>query len=394
MKKQILSFICGAVVALSLTMVPAVADSISKSINVLVDYVTVTLDGEEVEVANFVHEGKTYLGLRDMGNLLGLQVDWDEKTQTAVLTSPGKTPVFPESPTGPMQTIEIPIVRPTSMVINGNVIDPEWITNQYNTYKTNYPTADSDSIKQAVEDDAAFDTFTKEILTKYNIEVNKEDYRADAEADYVKFADSYGGMETLQMLLASNSIDPEAHKAEYIESFLKNIVTNKVTEALMENEADIKAFVDEKKAIYEKDSSLQAKTVATVKHILIPAGEGAEAKAEKVLARLKRGEKFDKLLEENNNDPGQPAEGYVVSIGSGFVPEFEEAAVKLQKGKISNLVKTDYGYHILYCLDTKNEAVDFDSYLNQNFGEQLSNLLSTYYQKWYDAAVKEVSWGF
>ena len=391
MKKQILSFICGAAVALSVTMVPAVADSISKKIDVLVDYVTVTLDGKEVEVKNFVHDGSTYLGLRDMGNLLGLQVDWDERTRTAVLTSPGKTPVFPESP---MQTIEIPIVKPTTMKINDNVIDSEWITKQYNLYKTNYPDAEVDLIKEAIIDDATFETFTKEILTKYNVTVNKDDYKEEAEADYVKFAEGYGGMEALQLMLTSNNIDPETHKADYLESYYKTVVSNKLTDTLMENDADIKAFIDEKKAAFEKDKTLKTKTVATVKHILIPDGDTAEADAKKVLSRLKKGEKFDKLLTEFNNDPGQPEAGYEVSINSGFVPEFEEAAVKLQKGKYSDLVKTDYGYHILYCLDTKEEEVLFDNYLNENFGQDINGKLNAIYQNWYDAAVRDVNWGF
>lgn len=392
MKKQILSFICGAVVALSVTMVPAVADSISKSINVLVDYVTVTLDGEEVEVKNFVHEGSTYLGLRDMGNLLGLQVDWDEKTQTAVLTSPGKTPVFPSDSS--MQTIEIPIVKPTTMTINGNVIDPEWITKQYNLYKTNYPDVNPELIKQAVVDDATFDTFTKEMCEKYNISINEEEYAKEAEESYIEFADSYGGLETLQLMLASSNIDPEAHKSEYIDSYIQNIVSTKVTDAMMENDPEIKAFVAEKKAAFEKDASLKTKTIATVKHILIPDSETAEADAKKVLNRLKKGEKFDKLLEEFNNDPGQPAEGYTVSINSGFVPEFEEAAVKLQKGKYSDLVKTDYGYHILYCLDTKAEEVIFKDYLNETFGQDINGKLNVIYQNWCDAADRQVEWGF
>lgn len=391
MKKQILSFICGAVVALGITMVPAVADSISKSINVLVDYVTVTLDGEKVDVKNFVHDGSTYLGLRDMGNLLGLQVDWDERTRTAVLTSPGKTPVFPA---GPMQTIEIPIVKPTTMKINDNVIDSEWITNQYNLYKANYPDANAELIKQAIVDDATFDTFTKEMFAKYNVTFNKDDYREEAEADYLAFADSYGGLEALQLLLASNNMDPEAHKADYLESYYKTAMSNKLTDTLIANNAEIKAFVDEKKAEFEKDKTLKTKTVATVKHILIPDSETAEADAKKVLSRLKKGEKFDKLLAEFNNDPGQPETGYEVSINSGFVPEFEEAAVKLQKGKYSELVKTDYGYHILYCLDTKEEEVLFDNYLNENFGQDINGKLNAIYQTWYDAADRQVEWGF
>ena len=188
----------------------------------MVDYVTVTLDGEKVDVKNFVHEGSTYLGLRDMGNLLGLQVDWDEKTQTAVLTSPGKTPVFPSDSS--MQTIEIPIVKPSNITINGNVIDPEWITNKYTLYKTNYPDVPEELIRQAVEDDAAFETFTKEMCEKYNINADKESYMKEAEEEYIKFADSFGGVETLQLMLSTNNVDPETHKADYIDSYINNII--------------------------------------------------------------------------------------------------------------------------------------------------------------------------
>ena len=186
----------------------------------------------------------------------------------------------------------------------------------------------------------------------------------------------------------------EKHKADYIDSYIDNIISTAVTNAMMENDAELKAFIDEKEAEFKKDASLNKKTIATVKHILIPDSETAEADAKKVLARLKKGEKFDKLLEEFNNDPGQPEEGYEVSINSGFVPEFEEAAVKLKKGNYSDLVKTDFGYHILYCLDTVNEEVVFTDYLYQTYGSYIQESLSAIYQKWLDAAVREIKWGF
>lgn len=391
MKKQILSFICGAAVALSITMVPAVADSISKKIDVLVDYVTVTLDGEKVDVANFVSEGRTYLGLRDMGNLLGLQVDWDEKTRTAILTSPGKTPVFPEN--GNMQTIEIPIAKPTTISINGTEMDSAWITQRYSMYKDNYPDVDPELIKQAVVDDAAWRVFQEECCEKYGIEVTDEDKKT-AEDEYIKHAEAYGGIETLEMLLASSNIDPETHKKDYINSYIETIVSEKVTTALIDNDEGLAALKKEQEETFNKDKSLRESTVATVKHILIPAGENAEAEAKKVLSRLKKGEKFDKLLAEFNNDPGMPEEGYEVSIGSGFVPEFEEASVKLQKGKFSDLVQTDYGYHIIYCLDTKVNPVEFKDYFYKNFGEEIYSSLDKLYGSWYESADVKANWGF
>lgn len=87
MKKQMRGFISGFLAAGLLFAVPAVADSVEKSIDVLVDSVHVLVDGQEVEVPNYVHEGTTYLGLRAMANVLGFQVDWDEETSSAIITT-------------------------------------------------------------------------------------------------------------------------------------------------------------------------------------------------------------------------------------------------------------------------------------------------------------------
>ena len=230
MKKQILSFILGAVVAFSITMVPAVADSISKSINVLVDYVTVTLDGQKVEVANFVHDGRTYLGLRDMGNLLGLQVDWDDETQTAILTSPGKTPVWPTH----KQTIDIPISKPTSIVIDGKNIDSSWINETYNTYKKNYPSITNDELKEAILTDAKWDIFKTAMFEKYNIK-ETEEHKEDAQNAYNEFVESYGGKETFAVLLQNSGLELESHKNDYINGYIENQLIIKLTNYLIDD---------------------------------------------------------------------------------------------------------------------------------------------------------------
>lgn len=390
MKKQILGFLCGVVFTLGLVMIPAVADSVSKSINVLVDYVTVTLDGEEVDVSNFVHEGRTYLGLRDMGDLLGLQVDWDDKTQTAILTSPGKTPVWPSSG---MQTIDVPIVKSTTMTVKGETIDPAWITETYNTYKKQYPSASDEDIKNAITQDAIWITFQDEMFEKYSIS-ETEEMKSEAEASYLELADMYGGIESLELMVASNGFDVSEYKNDYIESFVENEMMIMLTENLEKDSEEIAALKAEKKAEFDKDKSLSEFPKATVKHILIPSGDGAEDEAKAVLARLKKGEKFETVLEEyKENDPGMPDEGYEVYLGAGFVTEFEEASVALTKGKFSDVVETLYGYHIIYCLE-KSETIDFDEYFEMNFAEELNELLNNVYTSWVEQAEVDVTWGF
>lgn len=389
MKKQILAFICGVAVALSITMVPAVADSISKKINVLVDYVTVTLDGEKVDVKNFVHEGSTYLGLRDTAELLGLQVDWDDKTQTAVLTSPGKTPVFPRENT--MQTIDVPIVilKDTTMTVNGNVIDPAFITKTKDSYKASYPNITDEELKSAIKEAAAWETFKKEMFAKYDLKNTEEDTK-EAEQSYNDMVESYGGAEAFDLILVSNNLKADEFKADYIKSYLENKLITPLSENLKKDSKEIQDFTAEKKAEFEKDKTLANFPVATVKHILIQ----DEKEAKDALSQLKKGVKFEKLLEKyKENDPGMPETGYEVYIGSGFVPEFEEAAVKLTKGKYSDVVQSDYGYHILYCLE-KSETITFEEYFEMNFGSQVSQMLDSIVTNYIQNADVQVEWGF
>ena len=91
-----------------------------------------------------------------------------------------------------------------------------------------------------------------------------------------------------------------------------------------------------------------------------------KSQADGALARAKAGEDFDALIEELGTDSGmkqEPAktQGYVVYEGSNYVEAFEKAAMALPAaGAISELVPTDYGYHILQYVGDAGGAVPFD----------------------------------
>lgn len=91
-----------------------------------------------------------------------------------------------------------------------------------------------------------------------------------------------------------------------------------------------------------------------------------KSQADGALARAKAGEDFDALIEELGTDSGmkqEPAktQGYVVYDGSNYVEAFEKAAMALPApGAISELVPTDFGYHILQYVGDAGGAVPFD----------------------------------
>jgi parvulin-like peptidyl-prolyl isomerase len=83
-------------------------------------------------------------------------------------------------------------------------------------------------------------------------------------------------------------------------------------------------------------------------HILVK----TEAEAKTVLERLNKGEKFANIAREVSLCPSKKNGGDLGTFGRGkMVKEFETAAFALDKGQISGIVKTKFGYHIVKRLE-------------------------------------------
>jgi peptidyl-prolyl cis-trans isomerase D len=118
---------------------------------------------------------------------------------------------------------------------------------------------------------------------------------------------------------------------------------------------------DQLKAQYQQNlAQYQVQNRVHVQHILLTTVgktsaevEEIHQKAEDILKQVKKGGNFSDLAKKYSEDPGSKDKGGDLGfITQGqTVPEFEKAAFTLEPGQVSDLVKTQYGYHIIKVLE-------------------------------------------
>lgn len=137
---------------------------------------------------------------------------------------------------------------------------------------------------------------------------------------------------------------------------------------------EVKKFFDENSAKFQGNEQRRAS------HILIGFGanataeqkQAAKAKAEELLAAVKKNPKsFEELATKNSQDPGSAAKGGDLgSFGRGaMVKPFEDAAFSMKVNQVSDLVESEFGYHIIKLTEITGQNSDFNSLKAQIKGE-------------------------
>ncbi|MDF3001298.1 MAG: peptidylprolyl isomerase [Bacillota bacterium] len=170
------------------------------------------------------------------------------------------------------------------------------------------------------------------------------------EADAKSFVDEAKSTDVVKDFLTEKKITDETLNGFYYDQFYRNAYFEEVEAGMANIDADAKSFYDANTSNYNVDE-------VTASHILV----ASEDTAKEVLEKLNAGEKFEDLAKEYGTDGTKDAGGSLGTFGRGqMVKEFEDAAFAMQPGEVSDIVKTEFGYHIIKVTDKKQGTKTFD----------------------------------
>src|SRR5690348_12848691 len=118
-----------------------------------------------------------------------------------------------------------------------------------------------------------------------------------------------------------------------------------------------------KKVYDEAAKQIEGEQEVHARHILVETEDDAKA----IEAELKKGADFAELAKKKSKDPGASDGGDLGFFTKDqMVPEFSAAAFSLEPGKISDPVKSQFGWHIIKVEEKRNrKAPDFDQVKSQ-----------------------------
>jgi peptidyl-prolyl cis-trans isomerase C len=181
---------------------------------------------------------------------------------------------------------------------------------------------------------------------------------ADLDAHLTAIKAQLGSEDVFKQMLTARKQTADAFRAEQrtdlaVRKMLAETLKDKVTPT-----------PDEISTFYKENlDRLKQPEQVRASHILVTVPQGADeatkakskARAADILKQAKAGKDFAALAKEHSQDPGSAVNGGDLGYfpQGQMVPAFNEVAFKLAPGAMSDLVETQFGFHIIKVVDKK-----------------------------------------
>ena len=266
------------------------------------------------------------------------------------------------------------IITTFSMIINAQEIDKviavvgdeiilrSEVENQYLQYISQGVTSNEELRCEILED-----LMTQKLLIfsckQDSISVTKEEIEQEVETRVNYYVDQIGSIEKVEQYFEKDIYQIKKVLSELVEDqFLIQRMQSSITKDVKITPFDVNEF-------YEKMDKSELPLIEDRYKLsqIIVKPKMSEDQINKLTDRLNafrkrvlNGEDFKVLAALYSDDPGSANNGGEIGFVSRgtFVPEFEKVAFRLKKGEVSEIVKTNFGYHIIQLIERRGDQVN------------------------------------
>ena len=248
--------------------------------------------------------------------------------------------------------------------INGTNLTEDTVTKQIMSMRTSYGyTKDKDWAQYLVDNDLTPKKYRKQLIDSYTQQILLQQAQKEngvtvsdeeVEKAWKDACKSAGGAKTFKKTLKTYGYTEESYKSSLEENLAQQKLKDAVAPASNPKDSEIVSYLNENLSNYN-DARRSSNILIKVDTDASDEDKAAaKAKAQECLDKIKSGElSFEDAVEQYSDDTGSKEKKGDVGWDklTTFVDSYQTALEGLNKGDVSDIVESTYGYHIIKCTD-------------------------------------------
>ena len=255
------------------------------------------------------------------------------------------------------------IVDEIIAVVGNEVVLSSDIETQYLQYLSQGNT-DSEEVRCQIVEDVLYQKLLVHQAKIDSIDVSEDEVNQELDNRLNSFISQLGSEEALEEYFKKSTSEL---KIEFYETIYNQLLTQRmqssITSSLSITPEEVKIFFQEMKKssdIPVMPTTLEISQIIKIPEITIDEKSRIRKKLISFRDRIKNGEDFTVLATLYSDDTESAKNGGELGfVGRGsLVPEFESAAFSLKGDQISEVIETQFGYHIIQLIERRGETVN------------------------------------
>lgn len=247
-------------------------------------------------------------------------------------------------------------------VVGANYILQSDIESQYFQYRAQGHIGDAALMKCQIFEDLLFQKLMLNQAELDSVQVTDDQINQTMDARFRYYIQQFGSQEKLEQFYKKSLIEI---KEDFRTSVKEQMMVEEVQEKIVK---DVKVTPSEVRRMYSDlpfdsipmiEREYEAATIVKIPAIAPEELEATRERLKGLRDRIMKGENFNALAVLYSEDPGSARRGGDLGFASRgqLYPEYEATAFGLKKGEISDIIKTQAGYHIIQLIERRGEQI-------------------------------------